>query len=87
MIDDRVSTIFTPRIFNRLGLNARLRKHEQLSLDGRLMGSNVTCGIIQPKNFLVIYNPVYSRTAVSTGKIQSFLGAFVHLALEVEVAG
>jgi hypothetical protein len=35
MIDDRVSTIFTPRIFNRLGLNARLRKHEPLSLEGR----------------------------------------------------
>ncbi|MGA2625534.1 MAG: hypothetical protein ABSF63_00545 [Candidatus Bathyarchaeia archaeon] len=51
------------------------------------MSSNVTCGVIQPKTFLMIYNPVYSRTAVSTGKILSFLSAFVHLALEVEVAG
>ncbi len=34
MIDDRVPAIFAPRPFDRLGLNARLRKHEDMSLQG-----------------------------------------------------
>jgi hypothetical protein len=45
------------------------------------------CGIIQSPRFLMIYKPVYSRTAMSTGKILRFLSALVHPALEVEVAG
>gem|GEM_PF-7036980 len=32
------------------------------------MNSHIMCIIIQPQKFLMIYTPVYSRTAVSTGK-------------------
>jgi len=72
MIDGSVPAIFASCNyvgFDGLSLrsNARLRKHEQMSFQRWLMASNIMCAIIQSQKLLMIYKPVYSQTAPSTG--------------------